>query len=216
MKSKISDLLLKLIFPERCILCRRFIPEGYICSGCEKEETTVSRNLNIAMGKGSRLVKVWAPHRYEGKYRINIHRFKFDGVYHKGKAIAKLIADRVPSEIFEGADAITFIPLSTDVYRQRGYNQAEIIARELSALTGLPLRDSLEKIKQNKPQHSLSAKARRKNVKGVFALKEDIKGQNLILVDDIITTGETMNECAGLLFKGGAVSVTGVCAASAS
>ena len=216
MKTKVADLLLRLIFPERCIVCRRFIPKGYICEHCKGEDTATGVNLNIAMGKGSRLVKVYAPHRYSGSYRQNIHRFKFDGAYHKAGAIAKLIADRVPEEAFAGAECITFVPLNVNTYRQRGYNQAELIARELSKLTGLEVRDLIVKVKQNKPQHSLSAKARKKNVKGVFALKEDIKGQKIILVDDIITTGETMTECARLLFQGGADSVIGICAASAN
>ena len=216
MKIKVSDFLLRLIFPERCIVCRRFIPQGYICPQCEGEDTAVTVKLNISSGKGSRLIKVFVPHRYEGNYRQNIHRFKFDGNYHKGKAIAKLIADRVPAEAFEGADYITYVPLGKETYRQRGYNQAEVIAKELSKLTAIPTRDYITKVKQNKPQHSLSAKERKKNVKGVFALKEDIKGQKIILVDDIITTGETVRECAKLLFKGGAEEVTCICAASAN
>ncbi len=216
MNKNFLDSLLRLIFPERCILCRRFIPKGHVCDDCRNEETAVLRNLNVERGKSSRLIKVYAPHRYIGNYRKSIHKFKFGGVSHNAVAIAALIRDRVSAEAFQGADLITFVPLSRDVRRQRGYNQAELIARELSKLTGIPVKDCLAKVKQNKPQHTLSAKARAKNVKGVFAVEADVKGQNIILVDDIITTGETMNECAKLLFRAGAENVIGICAASAN
>lgn len=215
MKNEITDFLLRLIFPRRCIICRRFVERGHICPDCKGKETAVQRNFNIERGGSSRLMRVHAPHRYTGNYRKNIHRFKFDGVTDYARAIGQLIVDRVPEEAFEGVDFITFVPLNRDVRRRRGYNQAELIARAVAELKGIPVRDVLEKVKQNRPQHSLSASARKKNVKGVFAVKEDIKGQNIILADDIITTGETMCECAKLLFRAGAGNVTGICAASA-
>ena len=215
MKNEITDFLLRLLFPDRCIVCRRFISKGYICEDCMGEETAVTRSLNIQRGQSSRLMKIYTPHRYVGSYRRSIHRLKFGGVSHNAVAVARFIVDRVPDEAFEKADLITFVPLSKEVYRQRGYNQAELIAKELPRLKNIPVKAVLVKIKQNRPQHSLSAKDRARNVKGVFVVEADIKGQNIILVDDIITTGETMNECSKLLFRAGAESVTGICAASA-
>lgn len=203
--------LFDLIAPARCIFCgRRARPGSYQCGNCGGMGMSLTRILNLPLGKNSRLMKVYSPHIYSGAYRKNLHSFKFRGKTAFAPAFASLMADTFRS--LEG-DLITAVPMTVEQIKKRGYNQSELIAREYSAITGVPYAGVLIKEKSNRPQHSLTAAQRKANVKGAFAVKGDIMGQKIILVDDIITTGSTLCECAGVLYKSGAAEVTGLCAA---
>ena len=108
---------------------------------------------------------------------------------------------------------ISWIPLSKKRLRQRGYDQARLIAEEIAAKTGLPCRQLLQKVKNNSAQSlTRDAKQRRENVAGVYALDDgaDVSGLRILLVDDVVTTGATMSEAARILRKEGAKSVFGV------
>lgn len=107
---------------------------------------------------------------------------------------------------------ISWIPLSKKRLRQRGYDQARLIAEEISSKTGLPCRQLLQKVKNNGAQSlTRDAKQRRENVAGVYALcgQTDVSGLRILLVDDVVTTGATMSEAARILRKAGAKAVYG-------
>ncbi len=101
------------------------------------------------------------------------------------------------------------IPLHPSRKRVRGYNQAEILADELSLLTGIPARnDILYRIKRTSPQKKLDGSGRRKNLRGAFAVKRgENLPQNVLLIDDIYTTGSTVERCAKMLRLGGVQNV---------
>lgn len=203
--------LFDLIAPARCIFCgRRARPGAYQCGACGGKGRPLTRVLNVPMGKNSRLMRVYSPHIYSGVYRKNLHSFKFRGKTVFAGAFALLMAETFRS--LEG-DVITAVPMTEKQVKKRGYNQSELIARAFSAVTGVPYAGILIKEKSNRPQHSLTAAERKANVKGAFAVKGDIMGQKIILIDDIITTGSTLCECARVLYKSGAAGVTGLCAA---
>ena len=106
-------------------------------------------------------------------------------------------------------DIITCVPMHKDDRKKRGYNQAELLARECAKIMNIPYIDTLEKHKKNKVQHSIKAKERAKNVRGVYRLiqKDIVKDKNILIIDDIITTGHTLGECAKVLSKGKCKSI---------
>lgn len=109
---------------------------------------------------------------------------------------------------------ITFTPLYWRRQAQRGYNQSELLAQEVSKRVNLPVIDLLIKTKQTKRQADLSGKERRENLKQVFKAKSEklkvIKGKTIILIDDVYTTGSTLNECGRVLKKAGAKAIWGL------
>lgn len=107
-------------------------------------------------------------------------------------------------------DFITFVPSSKSRNKKRGYNHSELIALELSNITGKPVKDILERIKDTKPQVLFNGKARWYNVKDAFKCKDKVESKIVLLVDDVITTGATMSYCAKSLKEKGAGKVIAV------
>lgn len=112
-------------------------------------------------------------------------------------------------------DWITSVPLSAQKRRERGFNQAQELARRISIHTGVPYRDLLAKRMETQVQHHLTAEERRANVLGAYELcpGAPVTGKRVLLVDDVFTTGSTVTECAKMIMFGGAESVHILCAA---
>ena len=109
---------------------------------------------------------------------------------------------------------VTYIPLHPSREQSRGYNQSYLLAREFSRAMGLPLSNTLQRIKNTKPQASLSRQDRRENVQGMFApIEEKYTDLPLLLVDDVLTTGATMEEAVKTLKDSGQVRIVGILAA---
>ena len=209
--------LISFVFPNRCIFCGEKIPfDSYFCENCFIPEKPYERMFNLTPGRkglNSHILKILSPTLYEGYYRKSLHLFKFRNKTSFAESYAKLIADMNICD--KEADFITYVPLTKKKQRDRGYNQSELIAQKISLYTDIPVKEALIKIKDNSLQHTLRKEERRKNVKDVYKVNIDVKGKNIILVDDIVTTGATMEECASLLYKAGALCVSGICAADA-
>ena len=135
-----------------------------------------------------------------------LHRFKYGGQLALGRFLADALAGRVTGERWP--DLLIPMPLYPTRLRERGFNQAVEIAKRMAMVTGLPLAfDALAKVRDTAPQASLPWKERQANVKGAFALTADIAGKRVVLVDDVMTTGATLNEAARVLMKSGASEV---------
>ena len=108
------------------------------------------------------------------------------------------------------------VPLHPDRLRERGFNQSELLFREPLAALEIPLQSALVRCRATTPQFGLTAAERSRNLQGAFALADggEIAGKKVIIVDDIMTTGTTLLECARVLKSAGAVSVMGIVAAS--
>ena len=104
-------------------------------------------------------------------------------------------------------DGVAWVPMTKAKKRKRGYDQSELLAREAAKTLGLPCLPLLEKRKETETQHQLS------NVKNSYEARPEARGKALLLVDDIVTTGATLRECAKALYEAGAARVTGLCAA---
>ena len=194
----LSELIIK---SERiCQMCGRPIevPRGeLICFTCANERYNFSRNIALFL--------------YKGKVKDAIINMKFSA---NNQWIAytfgELLADHISKQYSDvGFDGIVYVPSSKKRQKKRGYNQAEIIALAVGKILGLPvLKDALIKYKETPKQSTLSSAERRKNINGSYNAGEtDVTDKVLLLIDDVLTTGSTMSECAKMLTKAGALLV---------
>ncbi len=209
---KILDLIAHLLYPWKCVFCESVLKDTDICRECEEKlPYTVG---DSAMQKFPFIDKCVSPLYYKDKVRASVHRYKFGGCSAYSRCYAALMSDCVENNLdCRSIDVISWIPLSKKRLRQRGYDQARLLAEEIAAKTGLPCRQLLQKVKNNSAQSlTRDAKQRRENVAGVYALDDgaDVSGLRILLVDDVVTTGATMSEAARILRKAGAKSVFGV------
>lgn len=143
---------------------------------------------------------------YEGQLRAAIGRLKFHQCPNLDRPLARLLEARLPASI--EADLLVPVPLYPVRLRERTYNQAWLLARELGRRRCLPAtHDVLIKCRPTEPQQTLSARQRRENLRGAFALNRDVKGKKILLVDDVMTTGVTLDLCSQVLLAAGAERV---------
>lgn len=153
-----------------------------------------------------------SPFRYEGHVRDSLLRYKFHSLTGYAKIYGEFLAKCIDENEIS-CDSITWVPLSRSRKRSRGYDQAQLLAEELSRRTGIPCVQSLRKIRNNPAQSGTGGPAaRRANAAGVYrALSPEIvKGKRILLVDDIVTTGATLSECASVLKAAGAAEICAV------
>ena len=142
---------------------------------------------------------------YEGDLRRLVHLLKYDGMRPLAKALAAKMASVVPR--VGAVELVVPVPLHRSRRWSREFNQAELLARELSRLAGIPCRPGgLRRVRSTSPQAGLSHRQRRENVRGAFAATDAacIKGRRVLLVDDVMTTGATLDACARVLKVAGA------------
>ena len=136
----------------------------------------------------------------ESPYNRLLHKMKYGSHPEVGMRLALMAAEQLSKEgFFDGIDAIVPLPLSKKKRRQRGYNQCDYIAEGLSQITGIPvLKDCVVRNKSNETQTHKTRDERWRNVEGIFSLAnpELIEGKHILLIDDILTTGATLTNCA--------------------
>lgn len=196
LKNSVLDILL----PRHCVSCKK---EGeYICNDCEIFLSEVENNI-------PGVISVW---EYEGLAEKLIYKIKYDGQYHIINELVEKALDRIDLKLPEDT-YITYVPMYKKRERERGFNQAELIARKIGKIINKEVIPLLVKIKDNRSQVGLSPAERQENVKGVFnLLKPGFNSEKpgfALLVDDVYTTGATMAECIKVLKKGGAKNVWG-------
>lgn len=154
---------------------------------------------------------VRAPFLMEGAVQQAIFSLKYRGIRAAAPDLARLLAGYMTERRTPG-DLIVAVPLHRRRLRTRGYNQSELLARELSKITGLPLaKGLLTRVKDAPPQVEAATRAqRRTNVEGSYEVTGDVAGRRALLVDDVVTTGATMSSCAAALKGAGAASVWGL------
>ena len=206
--------LLDLLFPPKCPFCGQVTEKPGICASCRRELPWTQGEDEVRRGSGD--FRCAAPLWYEGLAREGIHRLKFRGMTSAAGPLGEEIA-RSAAEHFSGAfDMVTWVPVSPKRLRQRGYDQARLLAQSACRLWGTQPLELLRKTVHNPAQSGLKeAAARRANVLGVYEAvsPEKIAGRRILVVDDVCTTGATLCECARVLREAGAADV--VCAAAA-
>ena len=144
---------------------------------------------------------------YEGSLRKLIHLFKYDKIYSLARPLAGFLARVLPRE--ERFDAVVPMPLHWRRGWERGFNQSELLAREIAKKWNVPLQRSVRRVKSTAPQAGLTNAKRRVNVAGAFAVRKNVRldGARVLLVDDVLTTGATAAACARALKRAGAAHV---------
>ncbi len=221
--NKLSEIVGKILFPERCRFCCRVIDiRKTVCKNCEDGLNTIDGDICYLCGCKLTDCKckkhknfydaVVAPYYYEGSAGLAVRNLKFngrkflaEGLY---KDMAKCFNERYSDYSF---DFICFVPMTEKSEKIRGFNQSQLLSEGVSKLTGIPVFNVLKKITETDAQHNLSGSLRSGNVKGVFEINEKFSGKiidaRVLLCDDIKTTGSTLNECAATLKIGGATEV---------
>ncbi|MBQ3331041.1 MAG: ComF family protein [Ruminococcus sp.] len=194
--------LTALFFPERCPYCDELIePCEIACERCYDEIRR--KHAPIFCGAhGFRCVSAFV---YDAKVRRMILRLKYHERIQYIPQIAELMAEDIRAAYGDNAfDIITCVPMHQTDLRRRGYNQSRLMAQALSSLLDIPYRDTIDKVKKTKKQHHLKYAERKTNLNGAFALidKESIKGQRILLIDDIVTSGYTLGNCGKTLNRG--------------
>lgn len=220
MLDKIKNFILDLLFPKFCLNCKR---EGkYLCEDCQAILEISGLHRSLPLGKNLNDL-YWAVEYKNPLVKKLIQSFKYEPfVKELSKSLASLIINHFSllENQPEFKDFILIpIPLEKRKLRWRGFNQAEEIAKELAKFLNLSvINNVLIKTKETLPQVELDEEKRKENVKGVFSVKnkEIIKNKKILLIDDVYTTGATMEEGADTLKKSGAKEVIGVVVARAS
>ncbi|MFA7244249.1 MAG: ComF family protein [Patescibacteria group bacterium] len=141
-----------------------------------------------------------------------IHHLKYSGFVDLAGILGELLVERLLLEAIPDNCVIVSVPLSLKRKAERGFNQSELIGKYVSNKLGIPGCDALSRIKDQKPQATLKRNERLSNLTGVFRVEDDefVHGKNVLLIDDVATTGTTLNECAKVLKAAGAKKVYGV------
>lgn len=216
---KIIKYVSRIFFPRRCVHCGEIIPfSDNFCHKCSLEDCRIPESFCFHCNSRRcrcdesrrKLRHITAPFIYTDAAKEIITRLKF----RKAKYCAELIAHRTTERIIEDFsgvdfDFVTFVPMSRNAQKLRGYNQSEVIARLVSERLFLPCSEALIKTKDTPKQHYLSGESRQKNLADAIALKDGISlnGKTVLLCDDIKTTGSTLLVCEDVLISAGAADV---------
>ena len=203
----ISDLI-ELIFPRHCCVCGEVLSrqEQDMCLDClyklpKIEKIHLSELEKVFWGRFDvERVTAYIYYQKESPYNRLLHKMKYGNHPEVGMRLALMAAEQLSKEgFFDGIDAIVPLPLSKKKRRQRGYNQCDYIAEGLSQITGIPvLKDCVVRNKSNETQTHKTRDERWRNVEGIFSLAkpELTEGKHILLIDDILTTGATLANCA--------------------
>lgn len=228
---KAGDLFLHIFFPRTCFCCGRDIPfknPALLCKTCteklEPVEGLVCQRCGLPLKSGGAHCfncRGGKAAKYKCSYirsalcfnepsRALVHAFKYEKYVCAAKFFAPLMYKTFKANppYFE-AELIVPVPIHKSRLRKRGFNQALLLAEELSKYVNIPTEDILLRARRTKSQTALNRVERKENIKDAFALKEGakVKGKAVILIDDVCTTGATLEECARVLKKAGAREV---------
>ena len=215
---KLISALIDLIFPPKCPFCRSVLDhraEG-VCPICEGSLPHTGSERRRRLENGMLCLSAL---RYEGTVGPAVRRYKFSGLSGYAVPFGKRMAHILREERDPSAFTVTWVPLSEKRLKERGYDQARLLAEVIAEELGLEKPISLLcKIKDTTAQSLLTDnEARRNNVKGAYGVTDPsaVKEKHILLVDDVVTTGSTLMACAAVLRKAGAAEVTAVTLARA-
>ena len=213
---KLIDWLLDLVYPGRCVMCRRFLPPGPLRI-CEECGASLPRPEDGGRRRGDYFSECVSALYYENDVRKAIQRYKFNGAQAYAPVFGELLAQCVYEDLEGEYDILSWVPLDPGRRRKRGYDQAELLARNAGKrLMREPVR-VLRKKRGVRPQSMTGTpEKRRANIAGAYRVidPESVRGKRILLIDDIVTTGSTLSECARTLLLAGAEDVR--CATLAS
>jgi ComF family protein len=220
---------LDLLYPAHCPVCDRTLGDGRrdpLCGECFSAVEPIVPPLcatcglprpTFEAGAGRCYACLTAPPAYDyaraagayaGVLRDAVHALKFGGVLALARPLAALVLEQQATLLGPHVDALVPVPLAADRERSRGFNQSELLATHLAAASGLPTRPRwLSRRRATRPQTELNAGERHRNVADAFRASPRAAGAHVVLVDDVVTTGATVSECARTLRAAGARTI---------
>lgn len=216
--------LLRLLLPLKCLLCgapgdddrdicsacaHDFAINAPCCPICALPLKTSAPMCGACIERPPPFAAAWAPFRYEHPLDLLEARFKFRGDLAAGRVLADLMLERAAIDRPTMPDAFVAVPLHDARLRRRGYNQAFELARSVSTAFGLPLlRDLIARTRATAEQTGLDASARRRNLRGAFRVaRVSHLPAHIAIVDNVMTTGATLRECARMLRRAGVARI---------
>ena len=176
-----------------CLICGRGITgEGDFCNDCSEDKNffDIARSPTIYCDLSKKL----------------IHSFKIGNNKYLSKYLSRFMYDSYMAEDWD-IDILTYVPISHANLKERGFNQSQLLAKDLATLVDLPVKELLLKVAESDDLAKHSKKERKEILKGSFSAKEKLHGEKVLLIDDVLTTGSTVNECARVLKHAGASKV---------
>jgi len=224
------DSIVDIIFPPHCQICGEIASSG-LCRTCSESFKSLEPPLceicsaPIDSAQPFTLCgrcrdfrpaydRAWSLFVYDGEVKKAVLDFKYNGVSRLYSVFGELISERLKKELKDiKIDAVVAVPLHPSREKSRGYNQALLLARSSASLLSLPMLESeLVRIRHTDFLADLGRKERYASLEGVFSLQNKISltGKNILLVDDIMTTGATFHQCSRILKEGGASHIYGI------
>ena len=212
--SRLGEIALDILFPRYCVGCGK---EGsFICDSCLRSQPLIMPPVCPLCGRPqasgilcsdcirwkAEIDGIRSPFRFEGVIQQAVYQLKYRNLRSIAPMLAGFLNDYTKINPIQG-NVLVPVPLHKSRIRERGYNQSTLLAKELAKVSGMPV------IHNSLVKHAKSL--RKKNVLGIFSVCDGrLKGKAVILVDDVSTSGATLDACAGVLKKAGAVSVWGL------
>jgi ComF family protein len=212
--------LIEFVYPGTCLLCNVHLDDyrQWICPECwasariVPDDDPLYQEMRVRLGSGGHIADLVTCFSFErgGTFQKIIHQIKYKGMRRLGNEVGKRLGERIGARgLVREIDGAVFVPLHSTRKRERGYNQSECIARGLCDMTGIQLLPLLlERRRYTETQTHLNAQERKENVRQAITVnpksKSIIQGKTLLVVDDIITTGSTIESCAEALLNAGA------------
>ncbi|MCI7814497.1 MAG: ComF family protein [Lachnospiraceae bacterium] len=228
MRNVIRQWVIGIFYPYQCPFCRTIVGGGHpdLCASCRENIKKISEPRCKKCGRPIRVPEKefcgdceekphlyeegMALYLYEGEVRKAVHRLKFQNQRVYGEIFGKAMAEAFEEKIKKwGVEAVIPVPMYKKKQRKRGYNQAELLAREVAQRLELPLLcDLVVRTRDTKPQKELTGKERENNLKKAFLMVDDaVKLRKILIVDDIYTTGSTVDAMADVLKRHGVEAV---------
>ncbi len=223
--AEVGNAILDLVYPPRClacgalgeeILCSRciqgFRPVGaLICNHCGRPRPRGEKCPDCAHAPARYITQARAPWIFDGPLRDAVHALKYRRKRRLARPLGGMLAQFLAAKPFKSPnfDAVIPVPLHPKRLRERGFNQATLLAEEVAQELGLPVLEALARTRSTQPQVNLHVHERAANVSGAFTVTEPkaIAGRTILLIDDVVTTLRTTDECARVLLDAGCISV---------
>ena len=222
--------VLDLVYPPHCAICLNKTYAGeHLCAACRKAAPVIRAPFCDTCSepfsgqidgpflcpncrdRHFRFTCAVARYRSRGAVRELIHRFKYNGKVHVQNVLIDWLAETLGDPRLQAppCDRVVPVPLHSTRERERGFNQARLLAEGLAQRSGIPLADCIKRTRYTTTQTIFDREARRENLRGAFQMRQsaDVRNLHLLLIDDVLTTGSTVDECARVLMDAGAASV---------
>ena len=212
MFKAVGEVILDILFPKFCCGCSKL--DTYLCGSCFNSLDLLSSPIKLSL-RDHYINKISAVCYYDKTIKELIHTYKYDSVKDISETIAQFI---FYTTTLPQVDYITSVPLHPERQLERGFNQSELIAQKLAQYSGIQYSTLLKREVSRSAQATIvNFAARQENISGQFVATEvNITGKNILIFDDVCTTGATLNECAKVLLSHGAASVEGLVLAHGS